>query len=121
MRFVGLLARTRFFSSSRKFYMGLKSELCDGHSNTLTFLCLSHFATTLEVGLGSLSIWKTHLRPSFNFQTDVLMLLQYIHIIFPPHEAIYFVKCTSSSCSKAKHLLQQSKINKVRKEVVVWA
>ena len=29
------------------------------------------------------------------------MLLQYIHIIFFPHDAIYFVKCTSPSCSKA--------------------
>ena len=29
------------------------------------------------------------------------MLLQYIHIIFRPHDAIYFVKCTSPSCSKA--------------------
>ena len=30
------------------------------------------------------------------------MLLQYIHIIFlPHHDAIYFVKCTSPSCSKA--------------------
>ena len=29
------------------------------------------------------------------------MLLQYIHIIFLPNGAIYFVKCTSPSCSKA--------------------
>ena len=29
------------------------------------------------------------------------MLLQYIHVIFLPHHAIYFVKCTSPSCSKA--------------------
>ena len=29
------------------------------------------------------------------------MLLQYIHIIFLSHVAIYFVKCTSPSCSKA--------------------
>ena len=29
------------------------------------------------------------------------MLLQYIHVIFLPHDAIYFVKCTSPSCSKA--------------------
>ena len=29
------------------------------------------------------------------------MLLQYIHIIVFPHDAIYFVKCTSLSCSKA--------------------
>ena len=29
------------------------------------------------------------------------MLLQYIHIIFHPHDAICFVKCTSPSCSKA--------------------
>ena len=29
------------------------------------------------------------------------MLLQYIHIIFLPHNAIYFVKCTSPSYSKA--------------------
>ena len=28
------------------------------------------------------------------------MLLQYIHIIFLHHDAIYFVKCTSPSCSK---------------------
>ena len=51
--------------------------------------------------MGSLSIWKTHLQPSFNFLTDALMLLQYIHILFLPHDAIYFVKCTSPSCSKA--------------------
>jgi hypothetical protein len=29
------------------------------------------------------------------------MLLQYIHVIFLSHDAIYFVKCTSPSCSKA--------------------
>ena len=29
------------------------------------------------------------------------MLLQYIHIIFLPHDTIYFVKCTSPSCNKA--------------------
>ena len=29
------------------------------------------------------------------------MLLQYIHVILLPHDAIYFVKCTSPSCSKA--------------------
>ena len=29
------------------------------------------------------------------------MLLQYIHIFFLSHDAIYFVKCTSPSCSKA--------------------
>uniref|UniRef100_A0A8C8EW46 Leishmanolysin-like peptidase n=1 Tax=Oncorhynchus tshawytscha TaxID=74940 RepID=A0A8C8EW46_ONCTS len=29
------------------------------------------------------------------------MLLQYIHIILLPHAVIYFVKCTSPSCSKA--------------------
>ena len=44
-------------------------------------------------------IWKTHLRPSFNWSLE--MLLQYIHIMFQPHDAIYFVKCTSPSCSKA--------------------
>ncbi|CDQ61651.1 unnamed protein product [Oncorhynchus mykiss] len=60
------------FSVLPKFSIGLRSGLCDGHSNTLTLLSLSHFATTLEVCLGSLSIWKTHLRPSFNFLTDVL-------------------------------------------------
>ena len=38
---------------------------------------------------------------SFKFLTDVLMLLQYTHIIFLPHDAIYFVKGTSPSCSKA--------------------
>ncbi|CDQ81141.1 unnamed protein product [Oncorhynchus mykiss] len=31
-----------------------------------------HFAKTLDVCLGSLHIWKTHLQPSLNFLTDVL-------------------------------------------------
>ena len=70
--FIGLLARTHFFSSAHKCSIGLRLGLCDGHANTLTLLSLSHFATTLEVCLGSLSIWKPHLRPSFNFLTDVL-------------------------------------------------
>uniref|UniRef100_A0A8C7M5G6 BTB/POZ domain-containing protein KCTD3 n=1 Tax=Oncorhynchus kisutch TaxID=8019 RepID=A0A8C7M5G6_ONCKI len=50
---------------------GKRSGLCDGHSNTVTLLSVSHFATTLEECLGSLSIGKTHLRPSFHFLTDV--------------------------------------------------
>ena len=54
VRFVGLLARSRVFSSAHKFSMGLRSGLCDGHSNTLTLLALSHFATTLEVCLGGI-------------------------------------------------------------------
>ena len=29
------------------------------------------------------------------------MLLQYIHILFHPYDAIYFVKCTSPYCSKS--------------------
>ena len=66
------LAHTRFFSSAHTFSIGLRSGLRDGHSNTLTLMSLSHFATTLEVCLGSLSIWKVHLQPSFNFLTDVL-------------------------------------------------
>ena len=53
------------FQFYHTFSIGLRSGLCYGHSNTLTLLSFSHFATTLEVCLGSLSIWKTHLRPSF--------------------------------------------------------
>ena len=99
VRFVGPLARTHFFSAAHKCSIGLRSGLCDGHFNTLNLLSLNYFATTLEVCLGSLSIWKTHLRPSFNFLTDIL--LQYIHTIVLPHNAIYFVKCSSPSCNKA--------------------
>ena len=51
VRFVGLLNHTQFFSSAHTFSVGLRSEPCDGHSNTLTLLSLSHFATTLEVCL----------------------------------------------------------------------
>uniref|UniRef100_A0A8C7FSD7 FACT complex subunit SSRP1 n=1 Tax=Oncorhynchus kisutch TaxID=8019 RepID=A0A8C7FSD7_ONCKI len=72
IRLVGILARTCFFSSAHKFSIGFRSGLCDGHPNILTLLSLSHFDTTLEVCLGSLSSWKTHLRPNFNFLTDVL-------------------------------------------------
>uniref|UniRef100_A0A8C7DI77 Thyroid stimulating hormone receptor n=1 Tax=Oncorhynchus kisutch TaxID=8019 RepID=A0A8C7DI77_ONCKI len=35
--FLGLLARTHFFSSAHKSSIGLRLGLCDGHSNTLTF------------------------------------------------------------------------------------
>jgi hypothetical protein len=38
VRFVGLLAHARFFRSAYKCSIGLRSGLCDGHSNTLT-LC----------------------------------------------------------------------------------
>ena len=72
VRFVGLLSHTRFFSSAQKCSVRLRSGLGDGHSNTLTLLSLRHFVTTLEVCLGSMSIWKTYLWPSFNFLTDVL-------------------------------------------------
>ena len=51
VRFVGHLARTCFFSYAHKLSIGLKSRRCDGHSNTLTWLSLSHFSTTLEVCL----------------------------------------------------------------------
>ena len=40
----------------------------------------------------------THLRPRFNFLTDVASI--YPHN-FASHDAIYFVKFTSPSCSKA--------------------
>ena len=67
----------------------------------IPWLCLSHFATTLEICLGSLSIWKTHLNQtltSWLMSWDVASI--YPHN-FPSLWAIYFVKCTSPSCSKA--------------------
>ncbi|MEQ2175085.1 hypothetical protein GOODEAATRI_014613 [Goodea atripinnis] len=39
---------------------------------------------------------KTHSCPTFN----LLMLLQHFNLKFFPHDAIYFVRWTSSSCSK---------------------
>jgi hypothetical protein len=41
-----------------------------------------------------------HLRPSFNFLTDVLRCCLNISTIFHPHDDIYLVKCTSPSCCK---------------------
>ena len=52
--------------------IGLISVLCDGHSKRLTLLSLSHFVTNLAVCLGSLSIWRIYLRPSFNFLPKAL-------------------------------------------------
>ena len=68
--------------------------------STLTLLSLNHLVPTLEVCLGSLSILKTHLRPSLNFLTDVLRCCFSIStpFCFP---MIYFVKYTSPSCRKA--------------------
>ncbi|CDQ59839.1 unnamed protein product [Oncorhynchus mykiss] len=62
--------------------------LCDGHSNTLTLLSLSHFSTALEVCFGSLSIWMTHLRPSFNFLTDTLSYSQ--NVLNCSYYSVYF-------------------------------
>ena len=100
VRFVGLLAHTCFFSSAHKCSIGLRSGLCDGHSNTLTLLSLSHFATTLEVCLQSLSIWKTHLRPSFNILMSWDVASIYPHNI-PPSWCHLF-------CEVHQSLLQQS-------------
>ena len=80
IRFVGLFAHTRFFSSAHTFSMGLSSGLCDGHS-------CGHCPFGRPICDQAL--------------TCLEMLLQYIHIIFFPHNAIYFVKCTSPSCNKA--------------------
>ena len=68
----GCLAQTHVLSSAHKISTGLRSGLCDGHSKTLTLLSFSHFITNVAVCLGSLSIWKTHFHPSFNFLTDIL-------------------------------------------------
>ena len=59
--FAGLLVRT----SAHRCSLGLRSGLCDGPC--VEMLSLSHFVTNLEVCLGSVSIWKSHLHPSFNF------------------------------------------------------
>ena len=69
---VGCLACTCLFSSAHKFSIGLRSGLCDGHCKTLTLLSLGHFVASLAVCFGSLSIWRTHLHPSFNFLAYVL-------------------------------------------------
>ena len=65
---------TRLFSVLHRFSIGLRSGLCEGHSNTFTLLSRSHFLTTCAVCLGSLSCWKIQLRPSFNFLAEDLRL-----------------------------------------------
>ena len=66
-------SHTHFFPCfAHKFPIGLKSGLCDCHSNALSLLSLNHFIVTLEVSFGSSSIWNSYLRPSFNFLADVL-------------------------------------------------
>ena len=69
-----------------------RTGLCDGHSKTLTLLSVSHIVINLGVCLGSLSIWKTHLRPG--------MLLQYVCKMFFPHDAVDFVTFTCPYFSK---------------------
>ena len=70
-------------------------------SNTMPFLSLSPFATTLEVCLGSLSIWKNHLRPSFKFLIDALRCCFNISTYFPSAWCHLF-------CEVHQSLLQQS-------------
>ena len=96
VRFVGLLARTLFFSSAHIFFIGLRSGLCDGHSNTLTLLSLSPFAI---YSWGHCPFGRPICDKALTFwlmSWDIA-----IHIIFQPQDAIYFVMCTSPSCSKA--------------------
>lgn len=45
-------------------------------------LSFSHFISNMEVCLGSLSMWKTLLRSSFNFLADVLICCFSISITF---------------------------------------
>ena len=87
------------FQFCHKFSIGLRTGLC-GHSDTLTLLSLSHFATTLEVCLGSMSIWKTHLRAltSWLMSWDVASI--YPHN-FPSSWCYLFCEVHQSSCSKA--------------------
>ena len=57
--------------------MGLRSELCDGHSNTLTLLCLNHFATTLEGWDGVLRLASLPL-----FPPNITMVIMAKHFYF---------------------------------------
>jgi hypothetical protein len=50
--------------------------------------------------LGSLSIWKTHLWPSFNLPFDVLRCCFNISTSFSYHMMPSILKCTSPFCSK---------------------
>ena len=66
----GCFDLTRLFSVFRMFSIGLRLGLCESYSNTFTVLSWSHFLTARAVCLWSLSCWKIHMRPSFNFLTE---------------------------------------------------
>lgn len=64
VRFLGVLAHTRYHFSP-EMSMGFRSGLWDCHSTTFTQLSLSHFVTTSEVCLQSLSCWKAPFTTKF--------------------------------------------------------
>ena len=48
---------------------------------------------TMEIKLTYCFVWK--------YVRRIPTVVTYIHIIFLPHDTIYFVECTNPSCSKA--------------------
>ena len=107
VRFVGLLARTLFITSAHTFSIGLRSGLCDGHSNTLTLLSLSlpqlwkyawgHCPFGRPICNQALTSWLM----SWDVASIYPLNFPPHDAIYFPHDAIYFVKCTNPSCSKA--------------------
>ena len=85
------------FRSAHKFSIGWRSGLCEGHSKTLTLLSFSHFATTWGQCPFGRPICDQALT-SWMISWDVATIHPHK---FSSHDAIYFVKCTSPSCSKA--------------------
>ncbi len=69
-RFWGCRWATLSFSSLHRFSIGFRSGDWLGHSRTLKCFLPSHSLVALAVCLGSLSCWKTQLRPIFNALTE---------------------------------------------------
>ncbi len=102
-RFWGCRWATLSFSSLHRFSIGFRSGDWLGHSRTLKCFLPSHSLVALAVCLGSLSCWKTQLRPIFNALTEGRRSLAKISRYMAPsiHPPLNTVQSSCPLCRKA--------------------
>ncbi len=101
-RFWGCRWATQSFSSLHRFSIGFRSGDWLGHSRTLKCFLRSHSLVALAVCLGSLSCWKTQLRPIFNALTEGRRSLAKILRYMAP-SILHSIRCSHPVPFAEKH------------------
>jgi hypothetical protein len=101
-RFRGCPWAIRTFSSLQRFSIGFRSGDWLVHSRTVRCFLRSHSLVALAVCFGSLSCWKTQLRPIFNALTEGRRLLAKISHYMAP-SILPSIRCSRPVPFAEKH------------------